>query len=472
MVTNVSEYRFKTVPAKESRLSDVVWFHELNPRGLDQYGEQGHVVTEGRLFVPTDKVLQREIVANFVSFGGWDPIQVIHVQRLTDEQVAEGVRRREAEYERLKAAAVEDPENHIMLQVFRHFFCDGKGNVLPPKWMGIDCNRRGSQILASWTALAKIEKGNLEALQCILPLACPDTKDQRFEHDDFRIVCATRENDKTVGFKPMTIYDKIRLVYKLAVNGGRSTGWVEKNLGIKGSDRVIILGWARFIQYCEVEMDWGLRLWERCNPANRYLKDANGSFVMQGEDMVEDPSWIDVKKFGQLAWQGPTVSDHPYCHYAMGAMTDISKDLQAFNKEREKNGKPAVMRPIGAEGKKLIEDWLAYFNDAGSKGTSKKIMMKTDIERLKAHDNKIGRDMASAIFDNDQAALTLITERSYVSNYVHDVAKPVYAEFEGAVKALKRAELTEEESITLWIRVKDLVGEIAAARPKEEVAAE
>jgi len=465
MVTNVSEYRFKSVPPKQAAIAHVVWFHEENPRGPDQYGDSGHLITAGRLFFPNDKTLRRDIVEKFVTFGGWDGTQKIVVQKLLPEQVTEALRRLELEYERIKSEAPETADGMLTLQVFRHCWCDSKGKLIAPIWQGITCNRRGSQLLESLTQIVKINKGDLTCLETDLPMEHPDTKDMRFENEDHRIIVATRENTvKTEGFKPMSGFDILRMVYKLAVQGGRSTGWIERNLGVKGSDRVVYLGWAKFIQYCEIEMDWGLRLWDRLNPSNRFLRDEVGNIVMRNEEPVSNPEWIDLKKFNQMAWQGPTATEHPFCNVAMGAMTDLAKDLDAFNKDREKNGKPSVTRPAGKSGREYVVEWINHFNETGGKGVTKKIMTKDDINRLRGTSNKVGREFVKAIYDNDHNALIEVGKREFVYNHVHDVTDKVYARMEAAFKEVRSSELEEDEQLQVWDKVRESVKKVLAMR--------
>ena len=440
--------RYKSVSPKQAYLGSVVWFHDRNPR-QDAYGESHHLIGEGRLFMPSDKVLQKDIVQNFVTLGGWDSQQPLVAQRLSSDDHAEAIRRLELEYDRLRGEAA-DSGDMLPLQTFRYIYCDQKGNIQASQllWQGVTGNRRGSQLINSFAAIVKLNKNDFTVLDhCELPILVPNNKEQRFVDDDQRITEALLENTlKAKGAKVMTPYDILRSVYKLIVEGNRSNGWVEKNMGITGSDRVIYTGWARFLHYCEIEMDWGLGLWEKLNPRFEFLRDETGNFILQGEERVPNPEFINMKNFGQLAWQGPTASDHPYKDVAMGAMTDLTKDLDKFNRERE-GKKASVTRP----GRQYVVDWLAYFNDQGNKGASKKIMQKADIERMqKSHPIKIGRLFAKAIYDSDSTKLIEASQKEFGYNWIFDCPPEVYEVFAELLKTVKKPKLNNEEAITVW----------------------
>jgi hypothetical protein len=341
---------------------------------------------------------------------------------------------------------------------FERLYCGDKKQVKAPKYIGLMMYRRSSQLINIACALHKANG----QLSCEVPIQVPDTEDGRFEHTDHRLIVSGRENTtKTEGFKPMSAFSILCMVYELAVKGCRSTGWVEKHLGVKGSDRVVFLGWAHFIQYCEVEMDWGLRLWDRLNPVNQFMRDTNGQVVMKGDEPVPNPDWIDLKKFNQLAWQGPTASDHPWCHYAMGAMTDLSKDLDEFNKKRDKDGKPRVSRPVGFEGRQLIIDWLDYFNESGGKGVSKKIMDKSAIDQMKRSSTvKVARDIASVVYDNDNSKLLEVAKREFGYNYVHDASDATYSAFESTLKVIRKS-LSDEFQVRLWSEILPVISKLA-----------
>jgi len=264
------------------------------------------------------------------------------------------------------------------------------------------------------------------------------------------LAVANLENSiKTLGFKPMSRFDKLRSVYRLIVNGGRSNGWVEKNLGIKGTDRVIFTGWARFIQYCEMEMDWGFRLWERLDPANQFKRDENGQLMKDGDEFVPNPDWIDLWRFKQEAWQGPTGKDHVYKDVAMGAMTDLTKNLVKFNTQREEKGKPFVTRPTE---RKYVESWIDFWNSGeGHKDARHKMMDQTEVENIKnASPIRLARQIAGAIYNRDNSGLSKLAERAFVYNFVHDCTDKSYTSLENLLKEIKRAEFSEDELIGLY----------------------
>lgn len=443
---DISDYRFKQ---KEIPVGEIFWDHPSNPRSNDQYGDQGHLIGE-RMFLPHDKALEKEVVEPMVSFGGWDYQYPIHIQKATPEEIEVAMIRLENDYNRLKVEAA-DSNDRSELDVFRHDYCDAKGVLKKLKWRAVTAHRRGSQLLTIRTRLYRLAKFDLEALFKVLPVLIPDTANQRYHHDFDRIAIATRENRiKTEGFRPMTDYDVLMQVYNIAVLGGRSTTWVERNLGIKGSPRVQHLGWGAAIDW-DIRQQWGLRLMERLNPANRYLKDEEGKFRKDDEGkFIPDPNWLDFKKFQQKAWQGPDAQEHPYYLVPMGTMVSAQADLEKFNAKRIKDGKPVVTKLEGKEGREYFVNWLNFWNEVGTAGSTHKMLTKNEVGNLTSHRVDVVKQVATGIYNNDTSNLTQLTRREQGLNFVSAfLSDAVYPAFERFVAAFRLAEMNAKQQIEL-----------------------
>jgi hypothetical protein len=430
--------------------------HKLNPRDRRDYGDQHHLIAEDREFLPTDDVLDRDIVTPISNFGGWDgSIGAITCQNMTEEEREEQFQIRLKELERLKSLAAEtgQADDVRRLRVFREKWCKGTDTPVKPRLWAIVCHRRLSQWLEVGSRIVKLNGENIDAFDTYLPLQIPDTPDGRFYHDDHRRIFALRENEKMEGFKPVTPYDRLKQVYHMVVNGNRNQSWLEKNMGLVGTIRVIYYFWARFIQYCEDENKFGLKLWERLDPHNKFLTTPSGEIVKDSQDQpVINPDWLDFSKFNQRLWQGPSNEDHKYKDVPMGQMCDISLDLKDVNAKRK--DKPQVYRP----GKEFIEEWLSDAMSGGNKGVQQKMMKANDIQKLSlSSPNRRLRALAKAIYSNDTEAIAALNAGALLDNWVNEMLPSVRAKVEGIVKVLDKSELGEDGLLLFWDKLSQAV---------------
>lgn len=452
----LSSYRYKSVKANESHCWNVAPRHKLNPRDRRDYGDLNHLIAEDREFLPTDDVLERDIVGPISNFGGWDgSIGPITCQVMTDGEREECYQVRVKELARLKAAAAEsgNADDIRQLRVFREKWCKGTDEPAKPKYWAIVCHRRLSQWLAVGSRIVKLNDENIDAFDTFLPLQIPDTPDGRFFHDDHRRIFALRENEKLEGFKPVTPIDRLKQVYHMVVNGNRNQSWLEKNMGLIGTARVVYYYWARFIQYCEDENKFGLRLWERLDPHNKFLKTESGDLVKDGDNRpVVNPDWLDFDKFNQRLWQGPSNADHKYKDVPMGQMCDISLDLKDVNAKRK--DKPQVYRP----GVEYVTEWINDAMTGGNKAVQQKIMKAGDIETLSRScpDRRL-RAMAKAIFENDTNAVISMAEKALLSNWTYLMTPAVREKVEDVVKRLEKADLGDDGLLLFWDKITQVV---------------
>jgi hypothetical protein len=224
-------------------------------------------------------------------------------------------------------------------------------------------------------------------------------------------------------------------------------------MGLIGTARVVYYYWARFIQYCEDENKFGLRLWERLDPHNKFLKTEGGELVKDGDNRpVVNPDWLDFEKFNQRLWQGPSNADHKYKDVPMGQMTDISLDLKDVNAKRKE--KPQVYRP----GVEYITEWISDTMTGGNKAVQQKIMKAGDIEALSRScpDRRL-RAFAKAVFENDNATVTSMAEKALLSNWTFLMLPSVRAKVEKVVTSLEKAELSEDGLLLFWDKIAQAV---------------
>ena len=409
---------------KDVHFRDVVWFREYNVR--DDYGSKSE---------------RANTRYQLVRFGGWDQQYAIQAMVATKEEIARAVSDLQDRFRALLAEKEQsdDKIHEIRFNVFCQLFCkNSKQNIdaiLPPKYVGVTCNRRGAEYFEAQVELASkgfsaVEKGakaaeGLESsdgfvlndrVAVLIPL---NTEDRRLD-DDLRTQVQVLENEtKTAGAKTMTARERLKVVRKAVLYGGMNQSKLERNFGFKGTLRVLLYYAVRCDAYFE-EQGWNLRFLERLM-APQYLDE-------KGEK--PNPDWLDFGRFGQHAYQGPTKPDHAAKRFGQwGLRCEAQSRFDAENQKREKAEK--LKRPTKKEAKEWIHFWQ---NDKRARESGRQKMMSGPELEAISKDNPIlmVRDVAKAIHkggEEGKAQIQLLARREELLNFVYHVTE------KGATKA-------------------------------------
>ena len=424
------EYRFRSVPASKANWSEIHHFGDRNYRKSFDYG--------------SPKELKRDIIDPFVEFGGWRPDVLMHAQKMSPEDQTRAVEELKVQWTELREA-ITTTEGETQkaatrrLQAFewRHV---QNGRIHKPTLEGIDCYRRAYCFL-DW--VAECRKLGKEPSPYV-NVAVPDNPEGRFLNPEDREAFAALENSKQDGFRPVHPYCKLLQVYNMVVGKNKTAGWMERNLGIRGSDRVIYYHLARCIQYVDERLELGLDLLQKLNPEIQFLKDEDGQ-ILKDEDGKPrvNPEWWDIKMFkDQKIWQGRKAD--PYKDVPLGPMTDVTKNLEKFNKRRLEKSKP----PVELATPEFLREILPAIAAGKLRKNPPKIMEKAIIEQTSTGENaKVTRDVAKAVLQNDTAYLDISRQRSSGLNYVYDCDDQVYPTIAKICQRLKKLDVKDQVAL-------------------------
>lgn len=192
------------------------------------------------------------------------------VEKIDDKSKAEAIKEREETHAALKAASKADAGKLAELAAFEEMFCDGKGKIKAPTYLGVTANRRGQAFYKAMVMRRIADK----PLDLMWPIEV-----RIFASESERLLCLWRENvGHTVGF-----LEPSRADYLTAVDQFMKLG--EKQSFIRDQ-----LGATK-----------GVQAWFICVFNERFPKLRILERLLK---KPTDPDYVDIKKLNYRALQG------------------------------------------------------------------------------------------------------------------------------------------------------------------------
>lgn len=271
--------------------ASVVWFKEFNlarPTGF--YGTEAD---------------QRETYQSLED-QDWliDDNGIVKVEIIADTLKARAVKEREEQWAELKEAIKTDASRLVELKVFEEMYTE-KGKVVPPDYLGLSANRRGSLIFRAKCARRKLNLPVDNRLPVML---------MHFDSPFERLEAQLKENiDKTRGLLEMSVADSLLAARKCIQLGGREAdlvrifkrGMSQKLWGVVRLDTLYpnlhIVDRMCLPPTEAGHIGWGvdkedLRIFAvRSDPV--LLESHNNKLVTQGKDPIKPASEEEVSRY-------------------------------------------------------------------------------------------------------------------------------------------------------------------------------
>ena len=397
---------------KPATFGEIWWSKDRNPsrRGAQAYGTKNELSS-----------LRKELAK------GWSPQEDVVVEKILPEEVEAAIKDLEAKHANISAianAADAGKEDQRRLKYFKECYVDAKGNIRPPKWIGVTCNRRSTQYLE-----AMVERGSVSNVDdeserepvWDVPVKYPDSKDQngnpgRYVDDDTRLREQILENErKTAGFKAYSDADRLWSARKMVEDYGHTQNDLRTTFK---SSKGVQFYYLVMLSLYEEGAKWLVNLF------NRLMKT-------EGEDAIP----INKLKYGELQKIGPRM--------------ELPTRFERKNQLLREKGDDELGRPTKSE----FEGWLQKQVIGGTGVNAPKIMDKGQIDTLSNTCRHEGAKRAlQAVMKNDKAILDKLYERAEGHNALDHLTMDVFQELEAVLVLFEKISIDDQKAAVAAFR--------------------